>query len=239
MSAKPTRQSAIEKNERRRLEIIQIAIPFFASEPPEGVSLRDIAKAAGMRAGTLHYYFPEKLLLYQAAVDYALTRSSETLIGAMLQGSAPAQRLDNIIDVYFRVFGTGNPIGILADRELLKIVQNPRAAQLTPVTIASFRQNQDLLQALISEISGIDKVSPDAIRLAEFATSSIYGAARLHPWHQQTQSVRESVDELEKLKADLRDGLIAMFRGFRTGDIAALPLSDQEKNPTGKRARRR
>jgi AcrR family transcriptional regulator len=50
--------------------ILHAAIDTIATEKISGTNLRDIAARAGISQGTLHYYFPSKIGLYQAVLEY-------------------------------------------------------------------------------------------------------------------------------------------------------------------------
>ena len=222
MPSKPTRPNAIAKNDRRKVEIIEIAIPLFATLGPDGVSLRDVAEVAGIKVGTLYYYFPEKQKLYQAAVDHALAKSSSLMMEYLAQKHTAREQLASIIDAHFLIFSDGNPIGALADRELLNVAANaPSAQKLSAETIGSFRQSQVAVQKIIAEIAGLPDDAPILDWLQEFVISSIYGVARMQTWYDQTRDGKSP--PVEKVKADLRDTLVASFEGIgRTHQLTAL-----------------
>lgn len=51
------------------MELVEFAFQLIAEKGLEGLRTRDVAIAAGIDTGTLHYHFPSKELLIQAVVD--------------------------------------------------------------------------------------------------------------------------------------------------------------------------
>jgi AcrR family transcriptional regulator len=54
---------------KRKKALVEFAFELIAEKGLEGLRTRDIAIAAGIDTGTLHYHFPSKELLIQAVVD--------------------------------------------------------------------------------------------------------------------------------------------------------------------------
>jgi AcrR family transcriptional regulator len=61
----------------RKGELVRIAYLLIAEKGLEGFRIRQVAAAAGIDNGTLHYHFPSKEALIQGVVDY-LVRDLET-----------------------------------------------------------------------------------------------------------------------------------------------------------------
>ena len=53
-----------------RQRILLAALDIIAAKKISGTNLRDIATRAGISQGTLHYYYPTKIGLYQAVLEY-------------------------------------------------------------------------------------------------------------------------------------------------------------------------
>ena len=64
-------------SEDRKRELVKIAYRLIAEKGLEGFRIRQVAAAAGIDNGTLHYHFPSKEALIQGVVDY-LVRDLET-----------------------------------------------------------------------------------------------------------------------------------------------------------------
>jgi len=68
-------QSIIPKNRKR--ELVEIAYRLIAEKGLEGFRIRQVAAAAGIDNGTLHYHFPSKEALIRGVVE-SLIRDLET-----------------------------------------------------------------------------------------------------------------------------------------------------------------
>src|SRR5215468_7734236 len=72
----PVRRHQARTQDRKR-ELVEIAYRLIAGNGLEGFRIRQVAAAASMDNGTLHYHFPSKEALIQGVVDY-LVRDLET-----------------------------------------------------------------------------------------------------------------------------------------------------------------
>ena len=72
----PVRRNQARTQDRKR-ELVGIAYRLIADIGLEGFRIRQVAAAASMDNGTLHYHFPSKEVLIQGVVDY-LVRDLET-----------------------------------------------------------------------------------------------------------------------------------------------------------------
>ena len=57
-------------SQARRKDLVQIAYRLIAKKGLEGFRTREVADAAGIDTGTLHYHFPSKEALVQAVVEH-------------------------------------------------------------------------------------------------------------------------------------------------------------------------
>lgn len=55
----------------RRQQLLELGLQLFANRTYDGLSIDEIAKAAGVSKGLLYHYFPSKRALYVAAVSAA------------------------------------------------------------------------------------------------------------------------------------------------------------------------
>ena len=72
----PVRRNQARTQDRKR-ELVGIAYRLIADIGLEGFRIRQVAAAASMDNGTLHYHFPSKEALIQGVVDH-LVRDLET-----------------------------------------------------------------------------------------------------------------------------------------------------------------
>ena len=74
--------------------ILHAALENIAAEKISGSYLRDIASRAGISQGTLHYYFPSKMGLYQAVLENMSRTFIEQRKSSLEDpGSAPREKL--------------------------------------------------------------------------------------------------------------------------------------------------
>ncbi|MGF6759480.1 TetR/AcrR family transcriptional regulator [Paraburkholderia sp. GAS42] len=88
-----------EKRENRRIEIADHAIRCFAEHGYAETSLRDIAEAAEINLGQLHYYFESKNDLILYTIRRYKTRFIGRLVDAMEQEGATKNRITSFIDL--------------------------------------------------------------------------------------------------------------------------------------------
>jgi TetR/AcrR family transcriptional repressor of nem operon len=68
----PKESSRTPGAKNRRRELVRIAYKLIASKGFEGFRIRQVAAAAGIDNGTLHYHFPSKQELIRSVLDYLL-----------------------------------------------------------------------------------------------------------------------------------------------------------------------
>ncbi|SMG57894.1 TetR/AcrR family transcriptional regulator [Paraburkholderia susongensis] len=66
-----------EKHEERRQQILQAAARCFARDGFRGASISEICAEAGMSAGHLYHYFPNKEAIVSAMTEGGLARAAE------------------------------------------------------------------------------------------------------------------------------------------------------------------
>jgi AcrR family transcriptional regulator len=88
-----------EKRENRRIEIVDHAIRCFAEHGYAETSLRDIAEAAGINLGQLHYYFESKTDLILYTIRRYKSRFVGRLLEAIEQSGSTKNRVTSVIDL--------------------------------------------------------------------------------------------------------------------------------------------
>jgi len=78
----------------RRRQVLTVASELFAKKGFEGTSIRDIATAAGMMAGSLYYHFASKEDLYIAVQDASISKIFDAVSKAILIPNGPWERLE-------------------------------------------------------------------------------------------------------------------------------------------------
>ena len=86
--------------------ILSAAIDSLESVGPSAITMRQIAKAAGLSLGTVHYYFPNKDALLEAVFDQLLANAyalRDELVRALLgTAGTPAALLESAVRVAYR-----------------------------------------------------------------------------------------------------------------------------------------
>jgi AcrR family transcriptional regulator len=99
MATKKTRKK--QDLEKRREEIIEAALDVFTEKGYGAATMPEIARMAGVAAGTLYLYYPSKRELFVAVVkSYIVTTPLLNLLSQMPQGDLPAI-LKNIVKERF------------------------------------------------------------------------------------------------------------------------------------------
>jgi AcrR family transcriptional regulator len=105
--AGPKRRSA----EDRRAQVVAAARKLMARHGVDGVSMRAIAKAAGVSPAALYLYFPEKIVLMAAVVDAVFEGILANFAAARAGAAAsrdPFARLAALMDTYV-AWGLAHP----------------------------------------------------------------------------------------------------------------------------------
>jgi len=118
------------RSQARRKELVQIAYRLIAEKGLEGLRTRDVAEAAGIDTGTLHYHFPSKESLEQAVVEHLSEDFSANRIAA---GKTPANALEElrneIFDVALRVRQSPDQLLVMMDLTV-RASRDPAVAEI-------------------------------------------------------------------------------------------------------------
>ena len=106
-------ESAPRKNTRE--EITEQAIRLFARSGFDGVSMREVAAAAGVTVSALYYHFSDKDQLYLDAVARACLEKAAVIKDALEGPDPPEQRLEAFVTRMARLLSE--------DKDLLRLMQ--------------------------------------------------------------------------------------------------------------------
>ena len=114
-NVRPTRGRA----DSTRAGIVQAATTLFSERGFEGVSVRDIEKAANVHRGLVAYHFDGKETLWKLVADEAFGMMREALMRRqdVMQDMSPRVRLAFIIRFYVRFFSQHPEISRLMSQE--------------------------------------------------------------------------------------------------------------------------
>ncbi len=80
-----------------RERILEAALPLFVAAGFSGVSMREVATAAGMTPAALYYHFPDKEQLYLAVIAHLYNDRIPQVIAQMTASADPWQRLEHLV----------------------------------------------------------------------------------------------------------------------------------------------
>lgn len=104
-----------------RDRILTQALPLFATQGYGGVTMREIARAAGLTIGTLYHYFASKRALYLAVLDGAYGRAARHWATEVLHGpNDPQQKLRVYVREYCAFVAANHDFVRLIKREQLE-----------------------------------------------------------------------------------------------------------------------
>jgi TetR/AcrR family transcriptional regulator len=84
-------------NPHNKVQILAKTIPLFASRGFSGVSIRDVARQAGMTPAALYHHFPDKQDLYRQALKQAFSDRGSRLTAVLKSEDTCEQRLTKFI----------------------------------------------------------------------------------------------------------------------------------------------
>ena len=100
----------------RRKELVGITYRLIASRGLEGLRTRDVAEAAAIDTGTLHYHFSSKELLIQAVIEHLNEEFRANRSGRDNPPSSASDELrDEVFDVVSRVQESPGQLVVMLD----------------------------------------------------------------------------------------------------------------------------
>jgi AcrR family transcriptional regulator len=147
--ARPTRDRA----DVTRASILQAATRLFSEQGYEGVSVRDIEKAAEVHRGLVNYHFENKDALWKQVVDAAWGQMKIEFEQRLdiLEDVSPLERLSFIIRFYVRFFSLNPEISRLMSQEARQ--ESWRIGYLVDTHI---KPSSRSMQKLVGDALGLD-----------------------------------------------------------------------------------
>lgn len=106
--------------QRTRGRILAQALPLFADQGYRGVTMREIAAAAGLTIGTLYHYFPGKRALYLAVLEQAYRGAAREWASVLTARRSPLERLRTYVRQYCAYVADNPDFVRLVKREQLE-----------------------------------------------------------------------------------------------------------------------
>ncbi|NDY42202.1 TetR/AcrR family transcriptional regulator [Dissulfurirhabdus thermomarina] len=105
---------------RSRTDILEAAVPLFARDGYNGVSMRRLAETAGLTPAALYHHFPDKEALYLAAVRHAFEGKARELAAPLDLDIPPRRRLRAFLRRFAEVTAADPDFRRLVHREILE-----------------------------------------------------------------------------------------------------------------------
>jgi len=109
----------MQQHSQSCLKILDKSLPLFAKKGFDGVSMRDIARAVGVKAPALYNHFSDKQSLYLSVVSHAFQNKSTPLIEALSSSKSAENRLFDFITVMITSMAKDQDFGHIMQREML------------------------------------------------------------------------------------------------------------------------
>lgn len=185
------------RSDNRRQELMAAAAHLFNQRGYDATSMRDIAREAGMLAGSMYYHFPSKDDLIIATYEEGTRLISEAVIEATKNILDPWEKLDRAAAAHMNTLFGGNNFSILLCGDI------SRAAPALRIRLIEIRDNYDkLFMALIEDLPLPDDVDPTLLRLSLLGSLN-WSASWYRPGGQTPEQIGTFFVRL------LRDGLVA------------------------------
>lgn len=136
--------------------ILEVAARLFREKGYDATTVRDIAGAAGILPGTLHYWFPNKELILVEMTERALVKISESVRKAIEKSEHPAERLKLALETYITEVLSGGDAMVVLLYEFGSLRGKYRAP------IATLRDRFDRMwDGLLHQAAGAGHIRPD------------------------------------------------------------------------------
>ncbi len=149
------------RSDNRRQELMAAAAYLFNKRGYDATSMRDIAKEAGMLAGSMYYHFPSKDDLIIATYEEGRKLIAEAVIEAISDVTDPWERLKQASIAHMKTLFGGNNFSILLCADISRT-----APALRNKLIVSRDSYDALFMELIEALPLPEDVDPTLLRLS-------------------------------------------------------------------------
>jgi AcrR family transcriptional regulator len=160
-----------------RETLIAAALKMVKEHGVESVSVRDVAKRAGVSSGAPFRHFPSRTALMTAVAEEAMSRFRAEIVRALdeVEGAPPIDR--------FRALGTAYMRWVVRNPEHFEVISN-RALIDFDGSESLRRDNAEirsLMEELLSEHRDRNQLRGDDVKTISFAARALaYGLARMY-----------------------------------------------------------
>lgn len=131
----------------KRQHLLQVAELLFAQQGYEAVSVRHLAKEAGVNLAMISYYFGSKEGLFAALIENKIPRTRERLEAIAQMNIDPWEKISQTIDVYVDNMMSNHQFSRVIIREM-SIHQRPENVRLI---IDQVSKNMKIIRGFIEE----------------------------------------------------------------------------------------
>ena len=179
-----------------RAALVESAIRILREQGPEGLTLRGVARAAGVSQAAPYRHFADRRALVAAVAERGFEHMGATMMAAMQQNGGKAG-LRGVARAYVR-FGVDHPAEyrIMFGPELARTDDLPSLRETSRGVLAGVQRAIEGLQA-----AGV--IGPgDAASIAVVTWSMLHGLVMLH-LDGQTDSLDRNIDQLVEQSTEL------------------------------------
>ncbi|MDA2812885.1 TetR/AcrR family transcriptional regulator [Nocardiopsis sp. RSe5-2] len=167
--------------ERRRAEILETAAEVFARQGYAATSIRQVADAAGMLAGSLYYHFDSKESMADEILSGFLDDLWTSYDAILAEGGDARATLERLVEASFASIHRHRPAVVLYQNESRHLALNPRFAYLDESQTRFRSMWMDLLTRGADE--GAFRADLDASLVYRFIRDTVWVAANWYDPH--------------------------------------------------------
>ncbi|WP_017541069.1 TetR/AcrR family transcriptional regulator [Nocardiopsis halophila] len=167
--------------ERRRSEILETAAEVFARQGFAATTIRQVADAAGMLAGSLYYHFDSKEAMADEILSGFLDDLWAAYDGILADGQDARTTLERLIEASFVSIDRHRPAVVLYQNESRHLALSPRFAYLAESQTRFRSMWMELLRRGTEE--GAFRADLDASLVYRFIRDTVWVAANWYDPH--------------------------------------------------------
>ncbi|MCG8424212.1 MAG: TetR/AcrR family transcriptional regulator [Proteobacteria bacterium] len=160
----------------RRVEIVEGLLRVMSERGYERASINEIARAAGLTAGLIHYHFGSKQQILLALVERLASAFQTRLAGRLRRaGDDPVKRLHAFLDAHLALDGSADPRIVAA--WVTVGAEAIRQPEVRAAYVDATRKRLDTLRELLAAcLHARGRGTRDARKLAGMLLAAIEGA---------------------------------------------------------------
>jgi AcrR family transcriptional regulator len=198
-----TEPTATTTRDQRRAEILDVAAALFARRGFGKTTLSDVARAVGLGATAMYYYYTSKEAMLFACIERTMVRLNENLAASQVGQAVatPAQRLRSLVTAQVHVE--------LAEAETMPMINNYLYGVLRESAHFGAEQIERLRSLQRETVEFYRRILRDGIEAGVFTSSheattafAILGMVQyVSAWYRP--GARLSVDQVAEMHGDL------------------------------------